>query len=150
AWVELRARTLLEPAKCLVTRKSLAIRPVGRHRVVRVAHEDDARLERDVLAGNPIGIAGAVVALVAVTHDRADILEPVDGRDDALTELRMLLDQPALAVRQRARLRQDGLGDPDLADVVEERAELETLELPAVEPEALADLQCEVRDPAGM
>ena len=40
--------------------------------------------------------------------------------------------------------------DPDLADVVEERAELEALERPRVEAEPAADLQRKVGDPAGV
>ena len=60
----------------------------------------------------------------------------------------MLLDDQALLVGQRARLRQDRLGDADLPDVMEQRAELEPFQLSAVEAEPAADLECEVGDPA--
>ena len=118
--------------------------------MVCVADEDDPRLDRNVLAELAIGIAGAVVALVAVPDDRPDFFEPVDRRDDPLAELGMLLDDLALLRRQRARLRQDRLGNADLPDVVEERTELQLLERARFEAEPLADLQCQVRDPAGV
>jgi hypothetical protein len=38
-------------------------------------------------AGEPVWIARAVVALVAVPHDRPHFFEPVDRRDDLLAEL---------------------------------------------------------------
>ena len=116
--------------------------------MVRVADEDDARLERDVLADHPVRVSHPVESLVAVSDDRADVFEPVDRRDDPLAELGMLLDQPALGLGQRARLREHGLRDADLADVVEERAELEALQVLRVEAELRADPQGHVGDPA--
>ena len=62
----------------------------------------------------------------------------------------MRLDDLALARRQWAGLREDRRRDADLADVVEERAELEALELTLLESELLADLEREVGDPAGV
>ncbi len=62
----------------------------------------------------------------------------------------MRLDQLALLLGQRPRLEQDRVRDPDLADVVEERAELEPLQRVAVEAELLADEQRRVGDPAGV
>ena len=55
ARVELRAGRLGEAPERLLDRQRLAVRAVGRHRVERVAGEDDARLERDLLAGEPSG-----------------------------------------------------------------------------------------------
>ncbi len=62
----------------------------------------------------------------------------------------MLADDGELRVRQRARLLQDLGRDPDLADVVEERTELEPLECGAVEAELAPDEQRHVGDPAGV
>ena len=62
----------------------------------------------------------------------------------------MLLYELALVRRQRARLGQDRLGNADLPDVMEQRAELEPLERARVQPESLADLKCQVGDPAGV
>ena len=51
------AGALREPAQRLAVAEAAPVRPVGRHRVVRVADEDDPRLERDVLAGDAVRIA---------------------------------------------------------------------------------------------
>ena len=69
--VELRAGALAQAAHRLRVAQPLAVRAVGRHRVVRVADEDDARLERDLSPAEPVRIAAAVPALVAVADDRA-------------------------------------------------------------------------------
>src|SRR4051794_6710151 len=116
-------------------REPPAIRAVGRHRVVRVADEDDPRLERDLLARDAVGIAAAVPALVAVAHDLAHLLQLLDRRDDPLTELGMRLHDRALFRGQAAGLREDRALDADLADVVQERTELEALERRLVETE---------------
>ena len=46
-----------QPALGLGAGQRLAVRAVGRHHVPRVAGEDDARRQRDVLAGQPVRIA---------------------------------------------------------------------------------------------
>ena len=94
----------------------------------RVADEDDARLERDRLGGEPVGIPGAVEVLVAVADDRPHVLEALDRGDDPLAELGVRLHDGPLLRGQPARLLEDRRRDPDLADVVEERPELETLQ----------------------
>ena len=91
-----------------------------------------------------------VPTLVAGAHDRAHVGEPIDRREDLLAQLRVLLDDLELLVRERPRLVQDLGGNPDLADVVEERRELEPLERVPVEAELAADEQRHVGDPAGV
>ena len=56
----------------------------------------------------------------------------------------------ALLFVERPGLHEDPGRDADLADVVEERAELEALELARLEAELLADSQRQVGDPAGV
>src|SRR4051812_25194217 len=106
----------------------LAIRAIGRHGVVRVADEDDPSLERNVLARDAVRVAAAVPALVAMTDDRPPLQQAVDRSDDPLAERRVRLDQRTLLGRQAARLREDHARDADLADVVQEGAELEPLQ----------------------
>src|SRR5918992_3391593 len=62
----------------------------------------------------------------------------------------MGLDQPALVRSEWRGLEQDGVRDPDLADVVEEGAELEALHRLAVQAELAPDPKCRIRDPAGV
>src|SRR6202008_39954 len=107
-------------------------------------------LKRDVLAGDAVGVALAVPAFVAVADDRPDVLEPGDRANDPFAELRRRLDEPPLLGRQPPGLRKDVARDADLADVVEKRAELQTLQAQLVEAELAADTQREVGDPAGV
>ena len=60
----------------------------------------------------------------------------------------MRLDHRALLDRQPARLREDVAGDADLADVVQQRAELEPLQRRVVQPQLGADAEREIGDPA--
>src|SRR5207245_6384130 len=105
--VELRPCAFVEPTNGFLSREPLAVRPVGRHRVIRVANEDDPRLDRNVLALPTVGVPGPVVALVAVADDRPHLLQPVDRGDDPLPQLRMLLDDLPLVVRERPGLGPD-------------------------------------------
>src|SRR2546430_3240471 len=83
-----------------------------------------------------------------MADNRPDFLESVDGADDLLAELGVCLDERSLGRREWPGLGEDRLGDADLADVVEERAQLESLEPTTVETEPLADLERQIRDPA--
>ena len=105
--VELRPRSLDQAPPRLLLAERPAVRAVGRHRVVRVAGEDDPRLERDLLADEVVGVARAVVVLVGAAHDEADLAELLDRREDALAEDRVRLDERALLGGERARLRED-------------------------------------------
>src|SRR3954449_13068761 len=49
-----------------VGREALAVGAVGGHGFVGVAHGDDAGPEGDLLAGEPVGVAGYVPAVVAL------------------------------------------------------------------------------------
>src|SRR5206468_9421945 len=92
--IELRACAFVEAAQGFLLGEPLPVRAVRRHRVVRVADQDDPRFDRDVIAAEAVRIAGAVETLVTVSYDRLDILETVDRRDDPLAQLRMRLDDP--------------------------------------------------------
>src|SRR5206468_4717968 len=104
--------------------------------------------DRDVLSGEVVRVARAVEALVAGTNYGTYPLELLDGGEDALAEERMGLDHLALARGERSRLGQDRGGDPDLPDVVEERAELEALERGRLEPDLGTYLQRQIGYPA--
>ena len=63
--VELRAGAAQQLRAGRVGRDRALVRAVGRHGVERVADGDDARAQRDAAAGQAVGVAAAVVALVA-------------------------------------------------------------------------------------
>ena len=67
--VELLAGAAAQLGQRVFDRVRGAVDAVGHHRVEGVADGDDAGAERDVLAGEAVGVAGAVPALVAGAHD---------------------------------------------------------------------------------
>ena len=78
-------------------------------------------------------------------------LQALDRREDPLAELGVRLhDRSAPAFVSGPGFREDRRGDADLADVVEERAELEALQRVGVEAELAADVEGHVGDPAGV
>src|SRR5205814_5537989 len=95
-WVELRADAVAEPAAGFLDRQALAVGPIRRHRVERIADEDDPRLQRNLPAGDSVRIAPSVEVLVAASDDRAHFREPLDRRQNLLAELGMLLHDPPL------------------------------------------------------
>jgi hypothetical protein len=73
----------LELAHGVGLRAAAAVGPVGRHGLEGVGHEDDARLERDLIAAQAGGIAAAVGTLVVV-EDPVRLLMHLVAEDDAL------------------------------------------------------------------
>ena len=84
---------------------------------------------RDLVADQSVGISGAVEPFVVMANDRQLGLELLDRADDLLALDRVGVHDHALVAGERALLEQDGVGDADLADVVEQAAPLESLEL---------------------
>jgi len=132
--IELRPGADLELAQCLLARAGRAVRSVGRHRAVGVAGADDARDERDLLAGEAVRVAPAVPPLVARADEMADAAEETsDLLEHALALDRVGLDDRTLFRGQLARLGDDLGRDSDLADVVQERGQLRVSLPPRVE-----------------
>src|SRR2546423_5930555 len=115
------------------------VRPVGGHRVPGVREPDDRGLEGNVLAREPVRIAGAVPALVVVADDRDGFAETAELADDprALGGVRLHL--RVLPVVELARLDQDPVGNGDLADVVEEGPESQRVQARGRELELLPE-----------
>ena len=79
-------------------------------------------IERDRLAGEPVGVAVAVPVLVARAHDAADVAEQAaDPLQHLLALDRVRLDDRALLGVELAGLVDDLRRDADLADVVQQR-----------------------------
>ena len=112
-----------------VVAERLVIRPLGRHRVVVVDDRQDARADRNVLAGQPLRIALAVPPLVVAQDQRRHRVGERHGGDDLRADLRVDADLLELFLRERSRLRQDVLGHGELADVVQQRGCLDALDL---------------------
>ena len=94
--------------------------------------------DRDRVAGQPVGIAAAVPALVLVADDPRDRAHAGDRAQDPLADHGVLAHDLPLARVERAGLVEDLVGDPDLADVVKERGRADVLDLVLVERQASA------------
>ena len=118
----MRAAPAVQLPQRLVGRRRDPIRPCSSHRLERIRDGDDSRLARDLLPCEPLRVARAVVALVVV-KDPDGLLVQLRRGQDRVADARVDLDLRALLRRQRSPLGEDGVGDADLADVVEEPGE---------------------------
>ena len=137
--VKLRSGVLLELCDRGLARDRVVIGAVARHRVERVADRDDPRSERDRLAGEAVGIPGAVDALVRRADERGDAREHGCRVQDRLADGRVPADHLPLRRVQRARLVQDRPRDDDLADVVEVGGQADVVDLVLLDAELLGD-----------
>ena len=122
-------------------RGGLAVRAVRRQRVERVGDGEDPRRDRDRVAGQPVGIAGAVPALVVMADDVARRAEELDVAHDLPAGHGVLLHDQPLGGRQRAGLEEDRVGHGDLAGVVQDEAELDLRMVGEPHPVGLGELQ---------
>ena len=102
-------------------RQRLAIGPVGGHGFVGVYNGEYAGAQRNLFALQAAGVAAAVVALVVSVDNLRGVAQEVDLVDDLVAQLRVTLHLHPIGVVQRSGLGEDGVGDTDLADIVEDR-----------------------------
>jgi len=103
--------------------KALTIAAVGDHSVESIDDADDAGDEGNVAALQAGGIAGAIHAFVMVQGVEAGFFESGKEAKDRPAVFGMAIDESAFFGRERSGFFQDGVGDADLADVVEERGD---------------------------
>ena len=84
--IELRPGAAVQLSSASASRHRRAIRAVGDHGVVGVADGDDAGAERDVVAGEAVGVAGAVEPLVRGAHERRRGGEGGSAGEDPLAD----------------------------------------------------------------
>ncbi len=110
-------------------RDGLGVGTIEGHRVEGVGHREDAGREGNRLAGQPERVAGAVPPLVVVVDDRDRVAQEGNPLEELAAHLRMAPHDPPLVRRERAGLEEDRVGDADLADVVQQHAAAERVEL---------------------
>src|SRR6266542_6464448 len=115
--IELVARLAPELGDRLRHRCRSPVRTVVGHRVERIDEPHDSGAERDLLAAQAVGIAPTVPTLVMVADDRGEALRRAEWPADPLADFRMLAHELPLGIIERARLRENRFGHPDLADV---------------------------------
>ena len=144
--IELTLHRLRKTQTRYSTRKRVAVRPIGRHRVVGIGDRNDPRQQRNLVSAQSVRIAMAVDSLVVMADDVGDLLVIVDLAQDLLADLRVLLHLPPLLERQRPRLLEQPCGQPDLADVVDEPTKMRQSLLLLAETHARSDVARVDRD----
>ena len=91
-----------------------------------IGDRQDPRLERDLVACNPLGIATPVETLVMGADPAGDVAQP-GVLEDAGADLGVAHDLSPLRVVERSRLVQNRVGDPELAEIVEHAGGLDPL-----------------------
>src|ERR1035437_6749800 len=119
AWVELAASTAAGLRARVRSAYSRRIGPTGDHCVERVAGEHDPRGQRDLLAAEPVGVAGTVVALGRRSHELRHGLQCGCGIQYSFADQRVVANERPLGVAQRGDFAQNALGDRELADIVQ-------------------------------
>ena len=126
-------------AHASATLRARAVGAVVHHRAERVRHRDEARGDRDVVAGEPVRVAGPVEVLVVVQDRRGERPQRRDLRHDLRADPRVQLDHFALLGVQRPGLEQDALGHPDGPDVVQQRRQRQQAALVRLDVQPPAD-----------
>ena len=139
--VELAATLLPHHRERLLDRQRRAVDAVGRERVEDVCHGGDAPFERDRLAGEAVGIAVPVPALVVDERNRRGKLEHLRGgaAEQPMADLGVALHRAPLLVGEAISLQQDLVRDRDLADVVQRACVAQQPAALLVEPHASRD-----------
>ena len=150
ARIEARAGKALDLLDDVVELHRLLIRPVRGHGVERVGDGHDARLHRDLLAAQAVGIAAAAPFLVVVLHARDDVDELCHAAHDGRPFDGMSLHHFELVIAQRTGLAKDAVVDADLADVVQQRADAEIAHLLLAQAEVFSDADRIARHPFRM
>ena len=133
--------------ECLFAGASRPVGPVGDERVVGVDDGHQAGDQRQRVAIDPVGVPGAVHPLVVVADRVDDVGTDVRG-DQGRPDRGVGPHQFRLVGVQRAGLVQDRGGNLQFADVVEEPRQAGQLALLRREPDFLADLDRQPRNPA--
>src|SRR6185312_14093828 len=141
-----RAGAALELGERLVGRLGPRVWAVGDHGVEGVADRDDAGAERDVGAGEAVGVAAAVEGLVRGADELRGAAERGGGGDDPLADDGVPAHEGPFLVVEGSRLVDDGVWDGDLADVVQRGGVAYLGEILAVDAGAAGDLGGELGD----
>src|SRR5271165_2059157 len=120
AAVPLLAPAPLEDVIDLHGREPLAVMAVAGHGIKRVGHRDNACFERNLLAGEAVGISRSIQTLVVVADTGKNVAELLQILEDGDADLDMGLDLAILLGGQRPGLLEDLVIDADLADVVQQ------------------------------
>ena len=99
--------------------ESLPVRAIGSHGVEGVCHRKNAGKRGIVWAAKTVRISCSVPALMVIADNGSLLRAQTKVLDDAFADERMGLDYRELIICELAWFVENGIVDPDLADVVE-------------------------------
>ena len=102
---------------------------MGMHGFDHVGNGDDAGFQQDRIAPETVGVAAAVQALVMLLDNAGNRPGEIDGLEDLVAGLGMLLDEGELQFGEPPRLAEDFGRNPDLADVMDHAGQLDAFDL---------------------
>ena len=117
--VEAFAGGVVEVCECAVVVECWLVGAAGGDRGVGVAGGDDAGFERDLVAGEAVGVAGAVVVFVVVADAGGGVAQARQGFEDGGADFGVSTQRLALVRVERVGAVKDLVGDRELADVVQ-------------------------------
>ena len=85
------------------------------------------RENRDLVAGQSVGVTVSVNPLVVMPDDTGDLRVGLDLPEDVFPDRRVILHQSTLFERERTHLLEQTCRQPDLADVMNESAQVREL-----------------------
>lgn len=107
----------------------LAVATVGSDSVVSICDCEDAGTERDAVAGEAVRIASAVEAFVMMSNNWSSCAKELNRFDDARSDHGVTFHLLELQDRQLGGFEENGVGNGDFADVMQQRSSLQDGEL---------------------
>ncbi len=104
----------------LLESKSGAIGAIFCQRAVHVGDGNDARFQRQLLSAQAVRITGAVQFLVMRPSNRRQLAKRSDARKDLARQPRMLLHHAPFLGIQLSRFVENGIRNPELADIMQQ------------------------------
>ena len=125
----MRAGTCEQLRQCPFRGLRAAINLFGGHRVIGIDDRDDSSFQRQLLAVTIEPGPTPVVPGGRILDDGQHILGGTTAQEDLFASGAALVEQRAIIAREWIRLQQDPIGDPDLADVVEQSSHFQFVAL---------------------
>lgn len=127
-FVPLSAGPLLQDLLGTFWRHARSIGAGTGHRIVAVRHGNDPREHRDRLSLQPVRIALAVEPFVVVKNRRQQMVDLPQAGQNFVTHGHVLLDELHLVGCEWSVLAKHRVGNPDLADVVQQSGQVNVVQ----------------------
>src|SRR5580658_1314804 len=138
-WIELVGGAAFQFGEGFLGIASFFVGALGSDGVVGVGDGDDARAKGNLIGGEAVGIAGAIVKFVMVANHFADAIHGGERLENFRAELGVGFHGGPFGGVERAGLVQDDFRDADFADVVQQAGETNFLDLGLVHAQGLRD-----------